>query len=282
MDNKVTAQRLKISLKYDWLAYVAVAVVAIFISFFVFGWIANVKNHEKIEIFIVCNEHYDDTLGEDALKYLQENVENNRILQVNVTYVSPSDSSYRDLYSTNGGSSSSILILPKSEMDLTGYMYPFVVDKLHYSDNTKEPIDSLTYAGSMLNLSEQMKDYYLSGSNWRYRMYTYVYNGDNEEEDEYLANSASGNMYGFEISSLAGGENYKFYQYDSNGIKYMSKLDGTPDLSRPYTEPGYLVINDANCYTVGKLCKDKKYHDRIETFVVAKFILERYYNWNNR
>lgn len=282
MDNKITRERLKVSLKYDWLAYVAVAVVAIFLSVFIFGWIANLKTDEKIEIFIVCNEHYDDTLGEDALKYLQENVEGNRILQVNVTYVSPSDTNYRDLYSTNGGSSSSILILPKSEMELTGYMYPFLVDKQHFTDKTKEPVDCLTYAGTMINLSEEMKEYYFSGTNWQYRMFRYIYTGENEEDDDYLANVASGCMYGFEISALAGGQNYKFYQYDKTGIKYHNKLDGTPDLSRPYTEPGYLVINDANCYTVGKLCRDKKYHNRTETFIVAKFILERYYNWNNR
>ncbi len=305
MDNKITTERLKHTLHYDWIKFVAVLIVAFAVSFFIFGWIGTIKKWEKIEVFIICDEHYDDTLEEDSLKYLQENVPNNMVLQVNVTYISPSDLAYRQLYANNGGANSTLLIVPEYEMAYTGYKFPYLADKSYSRENvgssgTVKPIyDCLTYFGEEILPKtdpinpqnnarlEQIRNYYVGNadepsSDWGGKVFIY---DPAEGEDAY--EPARGNVYGLRIDNLPGVRtNYKFYRYEDteNGVQvaYQKLPDGSFVLDGngnkvPYQDKAYLVINDVG-YTVGKEGMKKKYYEHTETFELAKFILDRYFS----
>jgi hypothetical protein len=228
MDNRLTKPRLAQHFKYDWYKYLAVAIVAVFVSIFLFDWIATTKAWERLDIYIVSNEFYDNTLKSDVKKFLNENVEDNMIREVNVTHISPSDSQYRDLYTANGGSGSTILILPYSEMVLTGHQVLTAVSN-KYKEAGK---------GSMLdNADFFVQDYLLKDSNLLNNYFNVDGSGIMENLFEFRCDSVpdryydsyykgiEGNIYGFRIDNLERCP-YAFYKYDGNEILYEKDEHG--------------------------------------------------------
>ena len=274
MDNRITGERFSLMVKYDWIKFIAVLLASVFVSIFIFDWIGNIKGWEKIEIFIVCNEFYDDDLSKDAMAYLDENRPGHTIQKINVTVVNPSDSSYRDLYTTNGGQGSTILIIPKSEMALTGYKFEMLADN-SYMEQNKTVSESITDIGSRIMPDEEVGDRYkpidFVYNNYSTYAYRYEYTGNDPTNDTYLANTANGAIYGLNVAKGAKGyQMFKFYQYDGVNIKYY------PDTNIPMLEDGYLVINTANAYTVGSYGLSKKHYSNDASFVVAQFMVDRY------
>ena len=274
MDNKITGERFSLMVKYDWLKFVAVLLAAVFVSVFVFGWIGNLKGWEKIEIFIVCNEFYDDDLSKDAMQYLNEQRPGHTIQKINVSVVNPSDSSYRDLYATNGGQGSTILIVPKSEMNITGYKFEMLADN-SYLTESKTVSESLTDIGSRIMPTEDLNDNAnpteFVFNNYSTYAYRYEYTGNDPQNDKYLSSTANGAIYGLNISKGAKGyQMFKFYQYDGANVKYY------PNTTNPMLEDGYLVVNTANAYTVGSYGLSKKHYSNDASFVVAQFMIDRY------
>lgn len=290
MDNRLTKSRLAQHFRYDWYKYLAVAIVAVFVSIFLFDWIATTKAWERLDVYIVSNKFYDDTLKSDIEKFLDENLEDNMIREVNVTHLSPSDPQYRELYTANGGSSSTILILPYSEMVLTGHQVLTVVDNKKMKENGGSMLDNADFfvKDYLLKDSELLNHYFnADGSGVMANLFEFScsLSPQRYENDEYYK-GIEGNVYGFRIDNLPRCP-YEFYQYDGNGIVYEKEPNGELKLDKqtgepiPKTESGYLVVNShATAYTVGKYGVGSDYDDHFETFMVAGFILERYYHGN--
>jgi hypothetical protein len=285
MDNRLTKPRLAQHFKYDWYKYLAVAIVAVFVSIFLFDWIATTKAWERLDIYIVSNEFYDETLKADVKKFLDDNIEDNMIREVYVTHITPSDPQYRDLYTSNGGSGSTILILPESEMNLTGHQVLTVVDNKKMQENGGTMYENADFfVNDYLLKDSKVREKYFNadGSGIMDNLFQFrcEINPDRYYDDYYKG--IEGNIYGFRIDNLARCP-YEFYQYDGNEILYEKDEHGELILNEetglpiPVKDRGYLVVNaHATAYTVGKYGTGSDYDDHFETFMVAGFILERY------
>ena len=287
MDNKITKNRLVQHLKYDWYKYLALIAVVVFLSIFIFDWIATTKAWEKLDIYIVSNKFYDSTLKDDVQKFLDENIDDNIIREVNVTQISPSNSEYRDLYSTNGGSGSTILILPYSEMVLTGHQVLTAVSNNYLSEGTMFS-NSDFFVGDYLLKDTQLRSQYFNadGSGVLDNLFVFDWTMNTERYDDDYYKGISGNVYGFRLDNLARCP-YEWYQYDGNQIVYEKDENGEDKIDEngekiPVKEGGYLVVNShASAYTVGEYGVGSDYDDHFETFMVAGFILERYFYGEN-
>lgn len=289
MDNKVTKSRLLFHLKYDWYKYLVFVLISIACSILFFDWIATTKAWERIDVYIVSNKFHDNTLQEDILKYLDENLENNKIREVQVTHLSPSDPDYRDLYTVNGGSSSTILILPYSEMALTGHQVLSLTSNEYVSGNKTMYESADTFVGEFLLKDEQVKNNYFnsSGSGILDNLFVFDWESNKDAYNDDYYKGITGNVYGFRIDNLARCP-FEWYQYeeDSNQIKYEKDGNGNYILDEnnqkiPVKDKGYLVVNThAAAYTVGEYSVGTKYDDRNDSFIVAGFILERYFYGN--
>jgi hypothetical protein len=291
MDNKITKNRLTQHLKYDWYKYLALVAVVIFLSIFLFDWIATTKAWERLDIFIVSNKFYDDTLKDDVKKFLDDSLENNIIREVSVTHISPSSSDYRDVYSTNGGSGSTILILPYSEMVLTGHQVLTAVSNKNNKDNqgVVKFEDADFFVGDYLLKDPNLKNNYFNadGSGILENLFVFDWKMNEERYNDSYYKGISGNVYGFRIDNLARCP-FEWYQYDGNQIVYETYENGEYVLDKngekiPVIDKGgYLVVNShASSYTVGKYGVGSDYDDHFETFMVAGFILERYFYGQN-
>ena len=272
MDNRITKPRLKNLFKYDWLKLVALLLVSIFVPLIGFTFITNLKNSEIISVFIVCDEHNDEGLKASAEKYLKENVSNNMISEVRITYLSPTDEDYRTLYTVNGGNACTIMILPELEMKQTGFnIDPPLVKAGDYDENTTQGIaDKLSEFGAAA-LSDEMKEYYFDTPLWRERVFTYKFEGEASESTRFQQ-KASGNVYGLRIDDLS--SRYKFKHYvqteDKRGY-YVEKDENGNDVY----EKGYLVINVPTlAYSVGKWGSSPSHYGHTETFALAAYIFD--------
>ncbi|MBE5732589.1 MAG: hypothetical protein E7353_06070 [Clostridiales bacterium] len=287
MDNKLTKQRLAHHFKYDWYKYLAIAIIAVFVSIFLFDWINTTKAWERLDIFIVSNKFYDTTLKSDIKNFLDENVEDNMIREINITHITPSDPQYRDLYTSNGGSGSTILILPESEMKLTGHQVLTAVSNKYKTEGSMLDNADFFVTDYLLKDNNLLNNYFnADGSGIMDNLFAFSCesNPDRYYDDYYKG--IEGNIYGFRIDNLARCP-YEFYQYDEANIMYEKDengelvLDDETGQPIPVKDRGYLVVNaHATAYTVGKYGTGSDYDDHFETFMVARFILERYYYGN--
>ncbi|MBO5224535.1 MAG: hypothetical protein J6C23_08505 [Clostridia bacterium] len=284
MDNKITKPRLAQHFKYDWFKYLVVAVIAVFVSIFLFDWIATTKAWERLDIYIVSNKFYDDTLKADIKKFLDDNIEDNMIRDVYVTHVSPSDPQYRDLYTANGGSGSTILILPESEMNLTGHQVLTAVSN-KYKQNGTSMLDNADFfvKDYLLKDSGVLNNYFnADGSGIMDNLFQFKCEINPDRYYDSYYKGIEDNIYGFRIDNLARCP-FEFYQYDGREILYEKDENEELVLDEhgqpiPVKDKGYLVVNShATAYTVGKYSTGSDYDDHNETFMVAGFILERYF-----
>ncbi len=293
MDNRLTKSRLVQHLKYDWYKYLAIVIIAVFVSIFLFDWIATTKAWERLDIYIVSNKFYDNTLQADVQKFLDENIEDNMIREVHVTHITPSDPQYRDLYTTNGGSGSTILILPKSEMELTGHQVLTVVDNKKMKENGGTMLENADFFVSdyLLKDNKVRENYFnADGSGIMQNLFQFTCEINPDRYYDTYYKGIEGNIYGFRIDNLERCP-YEFYQYNKevNYAEILYEKDGDGNLILdangepiPLKEEGYLVVNaHATAYTVGKYGTGSDYDDHFETFMVAGFMLERYFYGNN-
>ena len=258
-------------LKYDWFKFVVVLVVAIVVPVFVFSWIGNTRKWEHIDILIVADKFYDEDLAKDALAYLKEQNPDTKIREINISWIKPSDTGYQETYEAQAGTTASICILPESEMLQTGYKFSTLVNN-GYEDGATDLYSAMTDWSAFAMPNEEIKEYYF-GADWSDNTFRYVYDGDDPENNTYLANTANRCVYGLRIDEIASSQ-FKFYKYDGLNVEMDEN-------NMPKTERGYLVLNSTpNIVTVGTLGKDPKYHYSNETFVVAQFLLSRYYYGN--
>ena len=287
MDNKLTKSRLLYHFKDSWYKYLAMAIVCIFLSIFLFDWIATTKAWERIDIYIVCNRFYDEDLKDDVMKFLDENCEDNMIREVNVTHLSPSDSEYREQYTLNGGNNSTILVLPYSEMALTGHQVLTLVENKYLQTNGGSMYDSAdTYVGEYILKDSNVRNRYFNadGSGILENLYVFDWKINEQSYNDTYYHGITGNVYGFRIDNLDRCP-FEWYQYEdeSSEIKYEKDANGEyiKDANGdkiPVKDKGYLVVNShASAYTVGEYSVGKKYDDHNETFMVAGFMLERYF-----
>lgn len=289
MDNRLTKARLGQHFKYDWYKYLAVAIIAVFVSIFLFDWIATTKAWERLDIYIVSNKFYDDTLKADVKKFLDDSIEDNMIREVQVTHISPSDSQYRDMYTANGGSGSTILILPESEMNLTGHQVLTAISNKYMQADGGTMLDNADFfvTDYLLKDTKLLQNYFnADGSGKADNLFTFSCAINPESYYDSYYKGIEGNVYGFRIDNLKRCP-FEFYQYDGNEIKYEKDENGELILDehgqpKPIKDRGYLVVNShATAYTVGKYSTGSDYDDHNETFMVAGFILERYFYGNN-
>jgi hypothetical protein len=272
VDNKITKSRLKNLFRYDWLKLVALLLVAIFVPIIGFTFITNPKSSEIISVFVVCDVHNDAGLKASAEKYLKENVSNNMITEVRITYVSPTDVNYRTLYTVNGGNACTIMILPEFEMKQTAFSIdpPLVKASDYDADTTGGIADKLSEFGAAA-LSEEMKEYYFDTPLWRERVFVYEYEGEETQETRFQQ-SVSGNVYGLRIDDLSSRYKFKHYVQTNDEKGYAVEQDeGGNDVY----EKGYLVINVPTlAYSVGKWGASASHYSHTETFALAAYIFD--------
>ena len=77
MDNKVTGERIKQHLYYDWYKYVALAIVCIFVFVVAYVWSGNLRSYEELDVMLTCYDFFDSDFEDDAMDYLNENAAGN-------------------------------------------------------------------------------------------------------------------------------------------------------------------------------------------------------------
>ena len=66
MDNKITRDRIKQHMHYDWYKYVVCVLLCVFIFSLAYTWSGNYRAYEELDVFITCYDFYDDDFKSDA------------------------------------------------------------------------------------------------------------------------------------------------------------------------------------------------------------------------
>ena len=119
MDNKVTKQRFLTHLRYDWLKYVAVLIVGVFVFVLAYSWMGNLRTSERLKIMFTCYEFYDqEGFEEDAIEYLNDTYPNNIVQDLSVYTVSATNENWGESLNAYGFDVNVImLILPENKME---------------------------------------------------------------------------------------------------------------------------------------------------------------------
>jgi hypothetical protein len=176
-------------------------------------------------------------------------------------------------------------------MVLTGHQVLTAVSNKNNKDNqgVVKFEDADFFVGDYLLKDPNLKNNYFNadGSGILENLFVFDWKMNEERYNDSYYKGISGNVYGFRIDNLARCP-FEWYQYDGNQIVYETYENGEYVLDKngekiPVIDKGgYLVVNShASSYTVGKYGVGSDYDNHFETFMVAGFILERYFYGQN-
>ncbi len=265
MDNKFTADRFKQHLHYDWYKYVAVAIVGIFVFVLAYTWAGNYRDYETLEVMLTCYDWYDTDFENDALRYLNENVEGNSVKQLAIQEISAQSGYWGEAISGYGfGTRTSFLIIPESKIAeyASTFMCMYMVDdnsNNYNNDVWKRMVPS------------ELEEFYAvpqSASD----LFDKLENAVDEERENILG----------ELNSL--NENV-YFAVNSKGVRgvYALRVDNLVnigsgmkfDYANTEDEKYYLVMHYRNS-NVGPYGINEKTLSHYESFYLIRFFLNRY------
>ena len=267
MDNKVTGDRIKQHIHYDWYKYVVCVVLCVFVFSLAYTWSGNYRAYEELDVFITCYDFMDDDFKSDALKYLNENCDNNIVKVIGLSEMSAISGSWGEALNAMGfNDRTSFLILPESQMDTyaSGFLCMYSVasgthnanaeiwnavipdelkDFYALPDNIDECVDKLAKAKTDAEL-KTVKD---------------EVNAINE--NLYFDKGGRGiGVYGVRVDNLA----------DITRIRFKST---NPAL---YPDEKYYLVMHYNNHNSGSYGYTNKITGHYESFAFVKFFLTRY------
>ena len=252
MDNKVTGDRIKQHFHYDWYKYVALAAVCVFVFALAYTWSGNLRSYEELDAMITCYEFYDSEFTEDALEYLNENVDGN-------------------------SDRTSFLILPESKVEEWAKTFMCM-----YNVYTPGGVYNTDVWGRII--PEQLRDHYrVPGSAASYYMRIAEVNQqcDNGEIDADTRDEQVAAIYA-ELNAL--NENLYFAE-DANGIEgvYALRVDNLVNISSyinfkndDYEDEKYYLVMHYRNGNIGEYGLSERTYSHYESFYLINFMLTRY------
>lgn len=278
MDNKVTGDRIKQHFHYDWYKYVALAAVCVFVFALAYTWSGNLRSYEELDAMITCYEFYDSEFTEDALEYLNENVDGNIVKRINVQSIVPQAPGWGEVLSSYGFSDrTSFLILPESKVEEWAKTFMCM-----YNVYTPGGVYNTDVWGRII--PEQLRDHYrVPGSAASYYMRIAVVNQqcDNGEIDADTRDEQVAAIYA-ELNAL--NENLYFAE-DANGIEgvYALRVDNLVNISSyinfkndDYEDEKYYLVMHYRNGNIGEYGLSERTYSHYESFYLINFMLTRY------
>lgn len=241
MDNKITKDRFKRHLEYDWYRYVLVILASVFVWYVVFMELNASREYEKLEVFFGCYSSNED-LDAPFLNSLAAEGDD-LVREVEVAYRSPLESYYGQLFMA-AVYSADIFVVSDRDMRVYAGWFLELTDEVISACLPDEIKDSIGY---------------------------YVYSKDSVSEEGYDP-SLEGRKCAFRVDDLA--------KIDVDNPPFVFDLKRVnPDLSDEDVEgvptTFYLGISrESN--NIGKFCKKEKYRGYDQTFRFVRFFMERY------
>ena len=259
MDNKVTKKRISVHFEYDWLKYIAILIVSIFVWYFVFMQINVTRDFEKIEVFFSQYSTEGPDLSTDFINEMNA-AGDDVIRDVNVNYQSPkSAETYGTLFQANQ-LTADIMILPKKYMD--GFALYF----REWAENPEAFVSDKGFANYLFtpeptgeNFSFDWKEWFSDENN----LYVFQAEGDNAER----YSQYNGRVCGIRIDNLKG------IAMDNSPFAFDYKKIN-PDDKESDTE-FYLVIC-SSATNLGKFSKNPKYSGYTHALRYVRWFLNRY------
>lgn len=242
MDNRVTKKRILLHLEYDWIKYVAVLLLSIFLTYFVFVQININREYEIINVFFTCYETNDAKLAtdfEDELARKGDTV----IRDVKVAYKDPSLDSYGQLLMAEGFIDD-VIVLPEK------YMFSYAMQFV--------PIEDEVLEACVPESMRESLDYF-------------VYDEDGRDPDR-VVEGFVGKRFGIRIDNLP-----RLMGANSPFIFDMSTLypEMTDEEKEDYPSVYYIVVNRQSLHA-GEYGKKKKYYDLTQSFDFINYFLTKY------
>lgn len=278
MDNKITADRIKQHIHYDWLIYVVVLLVSVFVFSLAYTWSGNLRSYEELDVMITCYELYDAKFADDALKYLNENAEDNIVKSINVQRVSPQANSWAEVLNNYGfGDRTSFIILPESKVDDWAKtfmcMYNTFAEGSVYNANVWERI-----------IPDELKEFYKVPSNAQ--DYFDEIRAINAEIESGIIDEESGktrikDVYA-ELNAL--NENLYFAE-DYSGVQgvFALRVDNLENIAshilfkdEQYEDEKYYMVMHYRNGNIGEYGLKEKTYSHYESFWLIRFMLTRY------
>ena len=258
MDNKVTKKRISVHFEYDWLKYIAILIVSIFVWYFVFMQINVTRDFEKIEVFFSQYSTEGPDLSTDFINEMNASGDD-VIRDVNVNYQSPkSAETYGTLFQANQ-LTADIMILPKKYMD------SFALYFREWAPNPKAFVSDESFANYLFtpdegeNFSFDWKEWFSDENN------LYVFNAEGDNAASY--SKWNGRVCGIRIDNLKG------IAMDNSPFAFDYKKIN-PEDTESDTE-FYLVIC-SSATNLGKFSKNPKYSGYTHTLRYVRWFLNRY------
>lgn len=278
MDNKITGDRIKQHLHYDWYKYVAIAAVCIFVFVLAYTWVGNNRSYEELDTMFTCYDFYDADFASDALDYLNENVENNIIRRVNVQEVSPQSNSWGEILSAYGfGDRTSFLILPESKIDEWANtfmcMYNTGMQGGAYNSDVWERI-----------IPEQLREFYAVPG--EVATYFEAISRAETDFDEGMISSQELEQIKKDNYAIINSLNENLYlAKDANGTEgvYALRVDNLINVSsyvsfksKAYEDERYFLVMHYRNGNIGEYGIVNKTREHYESFYLIRFLLTRY------
>ena len=267
MDNKITRDRIKQHMHYDWYKYVVCVLLCVFIFSLAYTWSGNYRAYEELDVFITCYDFYDDDFKSDALKYLNKNCSNNIVKVIGVSSMSAISPSWGEALNSMGyNDRTAFMILPESQMDTYAATFLCMYSVTANSGKTDENIWKAV-------IPDELKEFYAIPEN----VGEYIDRMAKAESDEQLVeikkevNAINENLYfdkgnrgmgvyGIRVDNLADTTRIRFKSYD-------------PDR---YPDEKYYLVMHYNNHNSGSYGYTNKIDGHYESFALAKFFLTRY------
>lgn len=251
MDNKITGKRVAIHFEYDWLKYVLVILASIFLCYFLFTQINATRESEKLDIFFATYKSYlDENTFEKEIKDAVNKDSKYKIRDVNIAFQDPLDDNYSVQANANAFTAD-IMILSESDMKEIGHW--FVELSPEFLNNflpTGMEVEFFTFnPGPDADVDPAIKD--RIGKNFGIRVDNLL-NINNSVLDEPP----------FIFDCVA--------NYEKEGWG-----DQITDQMREYDNKFYMVFAVGGT-KIGKYGKDEDYHHLNQSFIFARYFLERF------
>lgn len=259
MDNKVTKKRISVHFEYDWLKYIAILIVSIFVWYFVFMQINVTRDFEKIEVFFSQYSTEGPDLSTDFINEMNA-AGDDVIRDVNVNYQSPkSAETYGTLFQANQ-LTADIMILPKKYMEnFALYFREWAPDPEAFVSNEEGFANYLFTPDEGENFSFDWKEWFSDENN------LYVFNAEGDNAERY--SQYNGRVCGIRIDNLKG------IAMDNSPFAFDYKKIN-PEDTESDTE-FYLVIC-SSATNLGKFSKNPKYSGYTHALRYVRWFLNRY------
>lgn len=267
MDNRITHERIKQHLHYDWFKYVVFVVLCVFVFSLAYTWSGNYRAFEELDIFVTCYSYMDDDFKEDALKYLNKNCSNNVVKVIGVSHISAISGSWGEsLNAMAMNDRTSFLILPESQMEnyASTFLCMYSVSAGSHKVNTEiwnaiMPDELKENYAVPDNINDYVERMAAASDDAQLQEIKKEANAENENLYFDKGNRGIG-VYGIRVDNL----------YDVTRIRFKSDR---PDL---YPDEKYYLVMHYNNHNSGSYGYTEKITEHYESFALVKFFLTRY------